>query len=748
MKSGRERELCLVRRAHPVRLLCVAVTLLLLLLAVGAVGVSAAPAVEGAQPTANSRVYLPILQGSGTPAGRPSSDDLIDAAIAKGEISAETGLVYKVFAAFGDPRLPAKYTGDDSKPHEAPWLRQAAAQWPQLSKVARDTLAPFIQPPIYVQSWYGQRQSGVAGSSPDSVAPDDVPTPLPGGAWKNVVLAGGKARIWWNTDIPGSTQAVAQHVSEVLGGRVWPMLTTYMNKLPLDDKGPHVFTDLNGDEQVWGDGEDGAVDVYIIPGIGHGGAMTVGYPPGCTNIPAFMIVDPGMGNFEAAMAHEFMHVLQFAYKSLSECNDLAWLSESTAHWAIDYAYSSNNYEHGSVQMLYSSYRALDDLDYHAWVFWWQLDRTLGLSQAVRTAWEKTEQFPKTLAAVNAALPGGFATQWHKVALHNLNRLTYNELSRLDQFSETAHLTMDMDLPLNAEPHKTYQLSVNLHPPAAQYYHFTTDDETISTLSFMNPYTADKFPNVHVQALVHIQGRSAWEPVEDWTGRGRSFCRDVRAERIDELYIVISNDRWQDPRPALETPTPTIELTNIACRGWEGEVTYKSWYIDEIEPGVVLSEINQDFWTGTTFMLQPRPDWLTGPGSALYFEVDPATEVSINEWGWWLDGHDPPIKCNYLVDDVAPVLPQRNSLIIFADATRAYGAEGEIAVVDLPGTDSCEGKIIAHYDHPNWWLTGDGTNAAELVVSSDGTHITGKWEKYRTPTSWATFEWMFTALLPE
>ena len=51
----------------------------------------------------------------------------------------------------------------------------------------------------------------------------------------------------------------------------------------------------------------------LIPGIGHGGAMTVGYPPNCANIPVFTIVDPTMGNFEAAMAHEFMHVLQFAY---------------------------------------------------------------------------------------------------------------------------------------------------------------------------------------------------------------------------------------------------------------------------------------------------------------------------------------------------------------------------------------------------------------------------------------------------
>ncbi len=88
------------------------------------------------------------------------------------------------------------------------------------------------------------------------------------------------------------------------------------------------------------------------------------------------------------------------------------------------------------------------------------------------------------------------------------------------------------------------------------------------------------------------------------------------------------------------------------------------------------------------------------------------------------------------------------MIVYADNTRAYAGWGAMPVFDLTGTDSCEGTQTYHYDAPDWWLIGDGSNGAQVVVSQDGTHLSGKWDKYRTPTSWATYEWSFTALPPE
>src|SRR5687768_618260 len=54
-----------------------------------------------------ARVAQPAVQQE------PSSYELIDQALAAGRINEETAFKYRVFAAFGDERLPAQYRGDD-----------------------------------------------------------------------------------------------------------------------------------------------------------------------------------------------------------------------------------------------------------------------------------------------------------------------------------------------------------------------------------------------------------------------------------------------------------------------------------------------------------------------------------------------------------------------------------------------------------------------------------------------------------
>src|SRR5512136_2206767 len=71
---------------------------------------SALPAGHPSIPAAASasRVYLPLIQNRPTP---PDSLSLIDQAVAGGQISAEQGLIYKAFAAWGDGRLPLQFKG-------------------------------------------------------------------------------------------------------------------------------------------------------------------------------------------------------------------------------------------------------------------------------------------------------------------------------------------------------------------------------------------------------------------------------------------------------------------------------------------------------------------------------------------------------------------------------------------------------------------------------------------------------------
>ncbi len=83
----------------------------------------------------------------------------------------------------------------------------------------------------------------------------------------------------------------------------------------------------------------------------------------------------------------------------------------------------------------------------------------------------------------------------------------------------------------------------------------------------------------MQALFSING--VWHR-EDWTDLyGAGFCRDMKAERIDTLIIVISNSEWQDRRHELKpAEPPRLNVTNVACRGWKFELTTKHDVTDD------------------------------------------------------------------------------------------------------------------------------------------------------------------------
>ena len=80
------------------------------------------------------RVFLPSLLGGSI---TTASDTRIDQALARGEIDAETALVYKTYAAFNDPRLPARFHGDDSQDVDSSIVAEVGQRF--------DTLSPATQ---------------------------------------------------------------------------------------------------------------------------------------------------------------------------------------------------------------------------------------------------------------------------------------------------------------------------------------------------------------------------------------------------------------------------------------------------------------------------------------------------------------------------------------------------------------------------------------------------------------------------
>ena len=85
-----------------------------------------------------------------------SAAALIEADRAAGRISMEQSLLFRVYAVFGDERLPSKYAGDAGGAPDDLVLRDVAANWRKLSSSARRTLTPFTRPPAAKGSWFSR----------------------------------------------------------------------------------------------------------------------------------------------------------------------------------------------------------------------------------------------------------------------------------------------------------------------------------------------------------------------------------------------------------------------------------------------------------------------------------------------------------------------------------------------------------------------------------------------------------------
>ena len=244
------------------------------------------------------RVYLPLIMSG---ARRPTSNQLIDQALARGAIDAETALTYKVFAAFGDARLPAFYQGDDQGVWESHILTEVQRRYDGLSPAAQAALAPFLIPPAYEGSWE-QPAPAAAGLAPKIT-------------WTH--KDGVHARLWWHADSPEDA-ALADLYIEALDGDIWPALTGLMGRTPISDAGmPH-------------DGGSGKLDIYLAPGLERSYCAS---HKGCQKTSSYIVLNPYVS--DSVLAHEFMHAIHWAYNTHVSCNtkEYDWLAEATAMWA-------------------------------------------------------------------------------------------------------------------------------------------------------------------------------------------------------------------------------------------------------------------------------------------------------------------------------------------------------------------------------------------------------------------------------
>jgi len=537
------------------------------------------------------QIYLPLVFSPAVPP-RPgtTSDDLIDAALKRGEINAETALTYKVFSAFNDPRLPGKYRGDDSALIESMILADVQAAYPGLSASTQATLNPFLLPPAYEGSWV---EPVVTAAAVPSVTPRTTPP-----ACGKIALShwshrdGSHVRVWWHTDHPGDA-AAAQAYLTAMDGTIWPKLTGLM-RAPLSDAG------------VTCSGGDGRFDIYLEPTETRAYAADHN-EPSCKHTPSYIVLRPAAS--DAILAHEFMHAIQWGYKTHDSCmapGEYAWMAEATATWAQDFVYPASDEEHRTADWFFSDNDTPslelqnDSHEYGAYLYFFFLTRNSGDNRLVSRAWDNTEG-ADSLEAINQAIPGGFGADWARFARYNWNVPPFDFYKQWDRLTVQAKPLHGADtitgasvLPMtSATPHlglvyKHYKfngdnarlvtffngLTFKLSQVAIDSMAGITRLNDGSLVYKMDQLPPDQVKGAKVQALFKIAGETDWR-LEDWTNKDHvSFCRDASTERLEELVIIFSNSEYK-PRTYQVEPQdlgPTLVVSDIGCWRFKGSVT--------------------------------------------------------------------------------------------------------------------------------------------------------------------------------
>jgi len=278
----------------------------------------------------------------------PTSTSLIAAALAAGSISDEQALLYRVWSAMGDARVPAPYDGAPDAAPDHTILRVASARMGSLSAATQELLRPYFVPPIYAQSGFAQQpaaggkaKSTAAVRQATTVNCEAIAIPL---FWRK--LTAGRFNVFYVDLGLGDTYsaenlalatAVAANIESVYGAE-----TGLLGRTARSDSGLPC------------NGGDDRIDVYLGAAEARTVAQTVPYEGRCADTAGFIVLNRSHALMRLiaaravtaaadvrdvlrqVLAHELMHLLQMGMSRGGDCANLQWFDEATAEWAMDF----------------------------------------------------------------------------------------------------------------------------------------------------------------------------------------------------------------------------------------------------------------------------------------------------------------------------------------------------------------------------------------------------------------------------
>jgi hypothetical protein len=549
------------------------------------------PAESSSEVLIDSASLAPRQRGA-RPVEKTFAMKLINDALAKGEIDAETALVYRVLAAFEDPRLPGQYRGTRvTAGIDTLVMTEVAGAFETLSPQSQQIIAPFLIPPFHEGSWDD------ISSNPNTsrLQPNGGATlcgPILTG-WKSIPSPSGKVRIWWKKDNP-EDELPAGHLG-LVADQMLQKYTALLGRQPILDKGSSLPCR----------GGDDAIDVALV----DKGSQAIQYFPVTGAGSSYVLLERRAADgLEMTLAHELFHVMQYTYEVQGTFYaGYRWLMEATATWAQDYyspAGNSGREHRAAPHFLQSPQLSFDTrndgFEYGSYLFFLYLTRTWG-NQLIPTIWNAAAQ-NSALDAVNGAIDGGFKVRWHEFALYNWNRGPVDNYQRWDQLGEQAKAEMEkISIPSGGE--KRYEMPIDLPHLSASYYRYEFTDPNARTITFYNglshsvterpvqldgvdkgiryvlsPLKDQDLEDAQIHALIRIGDR--WIQ-DDWTKKPMvTFCRNLLAERVDEIVIIYSNAQFTDRSKRLNRrgKPPVLVASNSGCGSWTGtlKATHPLW----------------------------------------------------------------------------------------------------------------------------------------------------------------------------
>lgn len=500
-----------------------------------------------------------------------TSEELIADAVKAGDLTYEESLLQRAYAIFDDPRLDRRFRSPVINWQAAvPLLYEINQKEQTLSSQLLADLTPFRVRPSDPRS--------IVNRSRADVLPALNAQPM---RWESYLVPGTRVRVW----MMGREQILRQKYAPLVQ-QVWGVFDRYF-PLPSGDMGDSTYD------------PDDAIDIYLLPdadldprrsecirnpalancALAQDGSTGMAPPtPGSVDRNSgYVLADIALPDdwLRQVFAHELAHVTQHNYDA-GEAT-LAGMGEGTATWVEykvikalnkvpDMSYNLLDPAVGGIVLFRNFHVSLNRLssNYRSWLFYLHASMDLG-DDVVTRIWERAAQSGfDGYNAVDHVAP--FKTHFPTFSVRNWNvDPVPNQYKTGDRgFRPQSKPTLVKPLPAGLG---RVTLDEPLLELSARYYHYSSFDSAVRRITLLNFYVEPPLENAHLWAIKKVG--NDWKPPEDWSGHSRiTLCRDLPAEDVSELVLVVSNSHMTQPVPP-QHPHPVVVSEDVGCETVEG-----------------------------------------------------------------------------------------------------------------------------------------------------------------------------------